>query len=254
MSYLYTTGSRIPSRQKMRITCQNCRAQYDIDSSELPPGGCEVECLGCGKVWHQWPENERSFRQLGSADADENAIAGYATRPFDLDRQVDAPDDSRSESDVELAGPTGGAFTRPEVKKILEEELFESTEIDKFAAGRKESHHVWRSPDISQESTWSKESHSSHLSATNENPTIRRAGSHNSEAASVRRRNGDGSRSDLFRYGILPLLLLSVFLGLVHFSLPIAGELFDEVKPYAEAYESGFGKAAGFAAKIFVGQ
>ena len=235
----------------MRITCQNCRAQYDIDSSELPAEGCEVECLGCGKVWYQWPDHERTLRLLGSRDTRKKDFLDDSTEPLDLELPVDTADTVEGKSYLELPAPADGAMTSREVKRILEEELVESTKLEKIARKSEERQQVLESPDATRNSKWPKETGFPHQSNMSIGPTIRRSGPQGSGTASVRRRNGEGSRGDLFRYGILPLFLLAVFLGLVHFSLPIAGQLFDEVRPYAKAYESVAEKVASFAASIF---
>lgn len=35
----------------MRITCPNCRAQYDVDSSMIPEAGRDVQCSSCAHTW-----------------------------------------------------------------------------------------------------------------------------------------------------------------------------------------------------------
>lgn len=37
----------------MRLTCPNCAAQYEIDTSLLPEDGREVQCSACGHIWFQ---------------------------------------------------------------------------------------------------------------------------------------------------------------------------------------------------------
>ncbi|AGT07631.1 zinc-ribbon domain-containing protein [Paracoccus aminophilus] len=37
----------------MRLICPNCDAQYEIDSTLVPPKGRDVECSSCGQVWFQ---------------------------------------------------------------------------------------------------------------------------------------------------------------------------------------------------------
>ena len=43
---------------QIQVVCQNCWARYGIDPSEIPATGREVQCSGCGYVWHQWPKPE----------------------------------------------------------------------------------------------------------------------------------------------------------------------------------------------------
>lgn len=40
----------------MRLICPNCDAQYEIDPDLVPPGGRDVECSSCGKLWFQTKE------------------------------------------------------------------------------------------------------------------------------------------------------------------------------------------------------
>ncbi|MEZ5885189.1 MAG: zinc-ribbon domain-containing protein [Paracoccaceae bacterium] len=37
----------------MRLTCPNCKAQYEVDDSVIPDGGRDVQCSNCGHSWFQ---------------------------------------------------------------------------------------------------------------------------------------------------------------------------------------------------------
>ncbi|MDQ1900782.1 zinc-ribbon domain-containing protein [Paracoccus sp. WLY502] len=37
---------------EIRLICPGCAAEYRVPDSAIPPEGREVECGGCGKVWH----------------------------------------------------------------------------------------------------------------------------------------------------------------------------------------------------------
>lgn len=37
----------------MRLTCPNCRAQYEIDATAIPAAGRDVQCSACGTTWFQ---------------------------------------------------------------------------------------------------------------------------------------------------------------------------------------------------------
>lgn len=37
----------------MRLTCPNCKAQYEVDDSVIPNGGRDVQCSNCGHSWFQ---------------------------------------------------------------------------------------------------------------------------------------------------------------------------------------------------------
>lgn len=37
----------------MRLTCPNCRAQYEVDAAAIPARGRDVQCSSCGHGWFQ---------------------------------------------------------------------------------------------------------------------------------------------------------------------------------------------------------
>lgn len=37
----------------MRLVCQNCDAEYEVDDTAIPPGGRDVQCSNCGHGWFQ---------------------------------------------------------------------------------------------------------------------------------------------------------------------------------------------------------
>ncbi len=37
----------------MRLTCPNCRAQYEVDDRAIPEEGRDVQCSNCGQTWFQ---------------------------------------------------------------------------------------------------------------------------------------------------------------------------------------------------------
>lgn len=39
----------------MRLTCPNCKAQYEVDDAVIPPAGRDVQCSSCGHTWYQHP-------------------------------------------------------------------------------------------------------------------------------------------------------------------------------------------------------
>jgi predicted Zn finger-like uncharacterized protein len=41
--------------EKMRLTCPNCSAQYEVDASAIPASGRDVQCSNCGHTWWQRP-------------------------------------------------------------------------------------------------------------------------------------------------------------------------------------------------------
>lgn len=40
---------------EIRLICPGCAAEYRLSEGAIPPGGREVECSGCGRVWHATP-------------------------------------------------------------------------------------------------------------------------------------------------------------------------------------------------------
>jgi predicted Zn finger-like uncharacterized protein len=48
---------QIGIRLKMRLHCPNCRAQYEVPDTAIPPEGRDVECSNCGHNWFQAPES-----------------------------------------------------------------------------------------------------------------------------------------------------------------------------------------------------
>ncbi|KPQ06052.1 MAG: zinc-ribbon domain [Rhodobacteraceae bacterium HLUCCA12] len=60
----------------MRLTCPNCRAQYEIDGSAIPEGGRDVQCSACGTTWFQPPETLD-----GASSQDDAAEPSEPSRP-----------------------------------------------------------------------------------------------------------------------------------------------------------------------------
>lgn len=40
----------------MRLTCPNCKAQYEVEATVIPDGGRDVQCSSCGITWLQMPQ------------------------------------------------------------------------------------------------------------------------------------------------------------------------------------------------------
>jgi len=60
----------------MRITCPNCKAQYEIADSVIPQSGRDVQCSACGTTWFQYPA-EVALR-MRAADLDDDEPEGVA--------------------------------------------------------------------------------------------------------------------------------------------------------------------------------
>jgi len=62
----------------MRLTCPNCKAQYEIDGSAIPDTGRDVQCSACATTWYQYPEGQDPAPPL-PADADHDTGAPNGT-------------------------------------------------------------------------------------------------------------------------------------------------------------------------------
>jgi predicted Zn finger-like uncharacterized protein len=81
----------------MRLTCPNCKAQYEVEETVIPAGGRDVQCSSCGNTWFQYPANVALQMREAELDDDDDeggpggeappaaAAAGSAGR---LDRTV----------------------------------------------------------------------------------------------------------------------------------------------------------------------
>jgi len=58
---------------KMRLTCPNCEAQYEVDESVIPEGGRDVQCSNCGTTWLQFSAAELQAAALKPQLADIDA-------------------------------------------------------------------------------------------------------------------------------------------------------------------------------------
>jgi len=57
----------------MRLTCPNCKAQYEIDGSAIPDTGRDVQCSACATTWYQYPEGRDSAPPPPTDTADDTA-------------------------------------------------------------------------------------------------------------------------------------------------------------------------------------
>jgi len=54
----------------MRLTCPNCKAQYEVEDAVVPPEGRDVQCSSCGTTWFQYPASVAL--QMRAADIDDD--------------------------------------------------------------------------------------------------------------------------------------------------------------------------------------
>lgn len=70
----------------MRLTCPNCKAQYEVEDSVIPGGGRDVQCSACGTTWFQYPAEVAL--QMRAADLEDDDEDGPPA-PRSPERQVD---------------------------------------------------------------------------------------------------------------------------------------------------------------------
>ncbi len=110
----------------MRLTCPNCKAQYEVEESVIPEGGREVQCSACGNTWYQYPISValqmRAAELDDDDDDDDDEDEGSAGVPPPPGRQIDRSvmDLLRDEAERELrerrgGGAAGGLETQPDL-------------------------------------------------------------------------------------------------------------------------------------------
>ena len=61
----------------MRVTCANCRAEYQLEEQRIPPGGALVQCIRCRHVFTA----ARPLQEPASARPDATLIFGGGRGP-----------------------------------------------------------------------------------------------------------------------------------------------------------------------------
>jgi len=84
---------------RMRLTCPNCKAQYEIDGTAIPETGRDVQCSACATTWFQYPETVQEPPDIPSGD-DQATQAPFAAAPR-VDQSV--LDVLREEAERELS-------------------------------------------------------------------------------------------------------------------------------------------------------
>lgn len=80
----------------MRITCPNCRAQYDVDPAMIPEAGRDVQCSSCAHTWFQTRADDASMEtetraQVAAEDiADEKGVDGVREEDTPLPAEIEA--------------------------------------------------------------------------------------------------------------------------------------------------------------------
>ncbi len=106
----------------MRLTCPNCKAQYEVEESVIPEGGREVQCSACGNTWYQYPISVALQMRAAEFDDDDDEDEGGVTVPPPPGRQIDRSvmELLREEAERELrerrgGGAAGGLETQPDL-------------------------------------------------------------------------------------------------------------------------------------------
>ena len=82
--------------KEMRITCPNCRAQYDVDPAMIPEAGRDVQCSSCAHTWFQTRADDASMEteagaQVAAEDtADEEVSDGVGEEDTPLPEEIEA--------------------------------------------------------------------------------------------------------------------------------------------------------------------
>lgn len=64
----------------MRLTCPNCKAQYEVEESVVPPEGRDVQCSSCGTTWFQYPASVALDMRAHDLDDDDDGDAAPTSR------------------------------------------------------------------------------------------------------------------------------------------------------------------------------
>lgn len=113
--------NRVEGRDKMRLICPNCGAQYEISSDVIPAGGRDVQCSNCGHAWFEMP---------GASEAAENALDDAA-----VEQELPLEDPSQVDNDDDLAPAPQPPTNRPALDASVAEILRE--EAEREAAARR---------------------------------------------------------------------------------------------------------------------
>ncbi len=92
----------------MRLTCPNCRAQYEVPESVIPQDGRDVQCSNCGDTWFQ----ARDLPEETATPPEED---------FSVATQEPAAD-AGSNDDADTPEPRGQRGLDPELAEILRAE------------------------------------------------------------------------------------------------------------------------------------
>jgi predicted Zn finger-like uncharacterized protein len=103
----------------MRLTCPNCRAQYEVADSAIPARGRDVQCSSCGHAWFERPPEVSDPEPVPAA-----APAARVTTPStDTAAPAPKPVEPKAETPAEPAlSPAPKRAIDPAVAEILRAE------------------------------------------------------------------------------------------------------------------------------------
>lgn len=231
----------------MRLTCPNCRAQYEVDAAAIPARGRDVQCSSCGHGWFQKPaealqEAKSSSRQPTESPAPPEqeipaAVATAAAAPpkRKLDpaiaevlraeaerearvRQKETADLVETQQEFALPeAPAAAASAPPEPAPVLSPAPASFAQAKRSKVPRRDL-----LPDI--------EEINSSLRAKSV-ARIKTADDLTPEEREERQRRGRG-----FRIGFSGVLLVALFLILAYSYAPLLAERVPGVAPLLDAY------------------
>jgi predicted Zn finger-like uncharacterized protein len=128
---------------KMRLTCPNCDAQYEVPDEVMPTSGRDVQCSNCGQTWFQHhpdhtPEDETQANPLGDNEPDP-------------DEEVSPPPPP--------ATPTGNEPARRKLDPAVADILRQEAEAEYAARNRPSPSSLEMQPDLGLEETQNNQSH-----------------------------------------------------------------------------------------------
>lgn len=78
----------------MRLTCPNCKAQYEVDAAVIPDAGRDVQCSSCGITWLQLPE---SAAPASATDLDDDLLTDADSDRDEPGADADEPEPATPE-------------------------------------------------------------------------------------------------------------------------------------------------------------
>ncbi|MFN3953675.1 MAG: zinc-ribbon domain-containing protein [Pararhodobacter sp.] len=109
----------------MRLTCPNCKAQYEVDDAVIPDNGRDVQCSACGHTWYQYP--------VGMARTPPPAESA-ATNAAPDETDADAHDDAAASQAGPRPGPAAPRIEKSVLDVLREEAAREIGERRKTGA------------------------------------------------------------------------------------------------------------------------